>query len=540
MGSEYSGELVMDGSENMDCGALEKVEAKELEEENNSTKGVKPKKGAALPKGRKVTLSGSETLKSPYGRRVAPMVDDELRKKYDKVAGATKAKRVKKTKEGEEKDEFDILGDTPTKSLAERLGNSPEQLEKKMATKKKETKQTKAPRTKKEPAKKIDSPKKKGRKRPSWESGSSDEVNSSDDEDGSEAVSVPVRTTTRRAAEEVNPHLRGGRVENHLGKTTPSSPDRDSNLDLPVLNGQAQHDSAEKETYVGELEARRRVGRQGDDLNETIRELTGVTTSSEDEMDEDEILDNLGIIGLVQELSERDDSGWASGMTGVSWWKDSPLLEAGVDEQPDSGIIPIGRRGRTGGVGRVLQPGVETLLVGGSRTQIGRLPQVAYRGMLIVAAQGHGSENMVPGGRGAGWRVPAKKKTIDVSDTDSEFDVPKNKKKITKVLNTSDAMFDNLVGSGSGGSVDAPVEVSSDDDMFSNKKAAPKKRMLHKIDKEATVQIQKKTVPKRATKKRVYLDDSQDEEEDIMPKKSRGKKKVESSDEEFTIEDSDF
>nr|CAD7569548.1 unnamed protein product [Timema californicum] len=42
--------------------------------------------------------------------------------------------------------------------------------------------------------------------------------------------------------EKVNPHLRGGRVENHLGKTTPSSPDRDSNLDLPVLSSQAQHD----------------------------------------------------------------------------------------------------------------------------------------------------------------------------------------------------------------------------------------------------------------------------------------------------------
>nr|CAD7262128.1 unnamed protein product [Timema shepardi] len=42
--------------------------------------------------------------------------------------------------------------------------------------------------------------------------------------------------------EEVNPHLRGGRVDNHLGKTTPSSPDRDSNLDLPVLSGRAQHD----------------------------------------------------------------------------------------------------------------------------------------------------------------------------------------------------------------------------------------------------------------------------------------------------------
>nr|CAD7423150.1 unnamed protein product [Timema monikensis] len=39
---------------------------------------------------------------------------------------------------------------------------------------------------------------------------------------------------------EVNPHLRGGRVENHLGKK--SSPDRDSNLDLPVLSSRAQHD----------------------------------------------------------------------------------------------------------------------------------------------------------------------------------------------------------------------------------------------------------------------------------------------------------
>nr|CAD7435468.1 unnamed protein product [Timema monikensis] len=42
--------------------------------------------------------------------------------------------------------------------------------------------------------------------------------------------------------EEVNPHLRGGRVENHLGKITPSSPDRDSNLDCPVLSTRALHD----------------------------------------------------------------------------------------------------------------------------------------------------------------------------------------------------------------------------------------------------------------------------------------------------------
>nr|CAD7458790.1 unnamed protein product [Timema tahoe] len=36
--------------------------------------------------------------------------------------------------------------------------------------------------------------------------------------------------------EEVNPHLRGGRVENHLGKTTPSTLDRYSNPDLPVIS----------------------------------------------------------------------------------------------------------------------------------------------------------------------------------------------------------------------------------------------------------------------------------------------------------------
>nr|CAD7569661.1 unnamed protein product [Timema californicum] len=42
--------------------------------------------------------------------------------------------------------------------------------------------------------------------------------------------------------EEVIPHLHGGGVENHLGKTTLSSPDRDSNLNLPVLSTRALHD----------------------------------------------------------------------------------------------------------------------------------------------------------------------------------------------------------------------------------------------------------------------------------------------------------
>nr|CAD7440678.1 unnamed protein product [Timema bartmani] len=53
---------------------------------------------------------------------------------------------------------------------------------------------------------------------------------------------LTARELGRLNIEEVNPHLRGGRVENHLGKTPPSSPDRDSNLDFPVLGSRAQHD----------------------------------------------------------------------------------------------------------------------------------------------------------------------------------------------------------------------------------------------------------------------------------------------------------
>nr|CAD7575261.1 unnamed protein product [Timema californicum] len=50
--------------------------------------------------------------------------------------------------------------------------------------------------------------------------------------------------------EDVNPHLRGERVENHLGKTNLSSPGRDSNLDFPVFSSRAQHDKREKPPSV--------------------------------------------------------------------------------------------------------------------------------------------------------------------------------------------------------------------------------------------------------------------------------------------------
>nr|CAD7571517.1 unnamed protein product [Timema californicum] len=52
--------------------------------------------------------------------------------------------------------------------------------------------------------------------------------------------------------EEVNPHLCGGRVENLLGKTTSSSPERDSNHDLPVLGSIAQQKTSALANFATE------------------------------------------------------------------------------------------------------------------------------------------------------------------------------------------------------------------------------------------------------------------------------------------------
>nr|CAD7399179.1 unnamed protein product [Timema poppensis] len=64
---------------------------------------------------------------------------------------------------------------------------------------------------------------------------------------------VYLRRIGKVELEEVSPHFRGGRVENHVGKTTPSSPDQDSNLDLPVVSSRAQHDKRELYNHQGVL-----------------------------------------------------------------------------------------------------------------------------------------------------------------------------------------------------------------------------------------------------------------------------------------------
>nr|CAD7599478.1 unnamed protein product [Timema genevievae] len=52
--------------------------------------------------------------------------------------------------------------------------------------------------------------------------------------------------------EEANPHLRGGRMEKYLGKNHPSSPNRDSSLDLPILGNLAQHETSALSSYANE------------------------------------------------------------------------------------------------------------------------------------------------------------------------------------------------------------------------------------------------------------------------------------------------
>nr|CAD7438284.1 unnamed protein product [Timema bartmani] len=69
---------------------------------------------------------------------------------------------------------------------------------------------------------------------------------------------------------ELNPNLRGGRVENHLGKTSPSSPDQDWNLDLPILGSLAQHDTSALANYATE------VGRLRGDCTNCVDEGSGV------------------------------------------------------------------------------------------------------------------------------------------------------------------------------------------------------------------------------------------------------------------------
>ena len=117
---------------------LNKVEDKERKEELKSNKNIKK--------------PPSKFYTSDDIRRILPIIDEELKKKIekaeivskDKKEGIKKQPKIKK-ETTEDKDEFDMLVETNTKSLDDRLGNTPEKLEKKAAGGKKGLKQTTLP-----------------------------------------------------------------------------------------------------------------------------------------------------------------------------------------------------------------------------------------------------------------------------------------------------------------------------------------------------------------------------------------------------------
>lgn len=144
---------------------LDEVEEKEREEEAATHKvGAKAGKGAGKKK------AVVDVLPSPTGRRIQPEIGADMKKKAE-TANKLKEKKLKGITGrgkggGGDKDEFDIIEEGAQKSVASRVGNSPNQIDKKMKERKKELKQTKLNFDKTSP--------KKGKKKSPWSDSDSD------------------------------------------------------------------------------------------------------------------------------------------------------------------------------------------------------------------------------------------------------------------------------------------------------------------------------------------------------------------------------
>nr|CAD7401300.1 unnamed protein product [Timema cristinae] len=70
----------------------------------------------------------------------------------------------------------------------------------------------------------------------------------------SDDPSNPLPSVCVLTIEQVNPHVHGERVESHLGKTIPISPELVSNLVIPILGSLAQYEtSANYATEAGNI-----------------------------------------------------------------------------------------------------------------------------------------------------------------------------------------------------------------------------------------------------------------------------------------------
>ncbi|XP_066940662.1 DNA topoisomerase 2-alpha isoform X2 [Macrobrachium rosenbergii] len=165
---------------------LDAVEEQERLDEQQSLDGKK-----ATGKGKGSKKVKVETMPSPFGERVVPRIDADLKRKAEKAAAAKENRGKKAKKENVDADDYDDLVSANTgKSLASRLGNSPDMILK--AAKAKKVDASKQPKPK-------GSPKKKG-KNP-WDTDSDDDPdNLSDLDDDMVEVQPRERASGRRAA----------------------------------------------------------------------------------------------------------------------------------------------------------------------------------------------------------------------------------------------------------------------------------------------------------------------------------------------------
>jgi hypothetical protein len=90
------------------------------------------------PKGGRKGFLAPETMPSPQGRRIEPVIDSELRKKIEKAVVLKEKQMVKKAVKDEGIDEFDAeLGLDNGISLQAVIKNSPQEVEKKLNAKRK-------------------------------------------------------------------------------------------------------------------------------------------------------------------------------------------------------------------------------------------------------------------------------------------------------------------------------------------------------------------------------------------------------------------
>nr|CAD7573010.1 unnamed protein product [Timema californicum] len=122
-------------------------------------------------------------------------------------------------------------------------------------------------------------------------------------------------TVVQSNLEEVNPHLGGGRAENHSRKTSSSSPDRDSNLDLPVLGSRAQHETSALVNYATE------TGHHVKNNEGGVKLLRHVNTKS---ILPTVTLGNTNNIGFKDLFPEEVYQGTLGAAEGVVWFVERP------------------------------------------------------------------------------------------------------------------------------------------------------------------------------------------------------------------------